>query len=158
MGTTTYQTHILIQYTCDQNDINSSTAQNACCNTKDLTSHLKIWSSPILCMTWHLLEFFFSFFCLFCLFTVGVQGYCCARSHSLTLGRIPLDERSARRRNPKHSQETDIYAAGGIRTCHPNKRAPVDPRGHRDRRCTVQCNSLIHHTFPEEVQNAKFNV
>jgi hypothetical protein len=99
-------------------------------------------------------------FCLFYLLTVGVQGYCCAPSHSLTLGRTPLDKRSARRRNLQHTQETDIYAAGGIRTCHPNKRALVDPRlrprGHGIG--AVQSNPLIHHTFLEVVHIAKCNM
>jgi hypothetical protein len=37
----------------------------------------------------------------------------------------------------QHSQETDIHALGGIRTCNPSKRAAADPRlrprGHCDR-------------------------
>jgi hypothetical protein len=45
-----------------------------------------------------------------------------------TLGRTPLDEWPARRRdlslpdNTQHSQETDIHALGGIRTHNPSKR------------------------------------
>jgi hypothetical protein len=58
-----------------------------------------------------------------------------------TLGRTPLDEGPARRRdlpdNTKHSQETDIHALGEIRTHNSSKRAAVDPRlrlrGHWDR-------------------------
>jgi len=40
--------------------------------------------------------------------------------------------------NTKHTQETDIYAFGGIGTYNPSKRAAADPRlrplGHWDRR------------------------
>jgi hypothetical protein len=59
-----------------------------------------------------------------------------------TLGRTPLDEWSARRKdrylhNTQHSQKTDIHAPGGIRTLNPSKRAAVDPYlrpcGHWDR-------------------------
>jgi hypothetical protein len=59
-----------------------------------------------------------------------------SRSHSfrhITLGRTPLDEWSARRRDlyltthNTHSQETDIHTPGGIRTRNPNKRAAADP-------------------------------
>jgi len=38
--------------------------------------------------------------------------------------------------NTQHSQESDIYAPGGIRTHNPTKRTAADPlmpRGHRDR-------------------------
>jgi hypothetical protein len=50
-----------------------------------------------------------------------------------TLGRTPLDEWSARHRDlylTKHNiqQQTDIYAASGIRTRNPTKRAAADPR------------------------------
>jgi hypothetical protein len=56
------------------------------------------------------------------------------RSHShTTLGRTPLDERSARRRDfylttHKHSQETNIHAHGGIRTHDPSKRSAEGAR------------------------------
>jgi hypothetical protein len=45
-----------------------------------------------------------------------------------TIGRTPLDEWSARRRDfylttTQHSQERDIHAPGGIRTRNPSKRA-----------------------------------
>jgi len=37
----------------------------------------------------------------------------------------------------QHSQETDMHAPGGIRTCNSSKRAAADPRlrprGHRER-------------------------
>jgi hypothetical protein len=61
----------------------------------------------------------------------------------ITLGRTPLDEWSARRRdlkpdNTQQSQQTDIHAPGGMRTHDPSKRAAVDPHlrphGHWDRR------------------------
>jgi len=49
------------------------------------------------------------------LFSVGVEGYCCTRSHSLTHtpDRTPMDEGSARRRglylhNNEHSQGTSM--------------------------------------------------
>jgi len=62
-----------------------------------------------------------------------------SRSHSRhgTIGRIPLDEWSAQRRDlylAKHnSQETDIHGPGKIQTHNPNKRAAADPdfRAHR---------------------------
>jgi len=43
--------------------------------------------------------------------------------------------------NTQHSQQTDTYASGGIRTRNPGKRAAADPcirpRGHRDLRCYI---------------------
>jgi hypothetical protein len=68
------------------------------------------------------------------LLIVGVSyGY--TRLHSMrhALGRTPLDERWAHRRdlylyNTQHSKETDVHAAGGIRTHNPIKRAAADPR------------------------------
>jgi hypothetical protein len=48
-----------------------------------------------------------------------------------TLGRTPLDEWSARRRNlylTTQTQEKDIHAPGGIWTHHPRKQAVTDPR------------------------------
>ena len=39
--------------------------------------------------------------------------------------------------NRQHSQETDIHAPSGIRTCNPSRQAAAEPRfgprGHRDR-------------------------
>ena len=61
-----------------------------------------------------------------------------------TVGRTPLDERSARRRDPlsdnrQHWQETNIHAPGGIRTRSSSKQAAADtrirPRRHWDRPC-----------------------
>jgi hypothetical protein len=68
-----------------------------------------------------------------------------SHSRHTTLGRTPLDERSARRRdqyvttNNTHKRQ-DIHAPGGIQTSNPSKRATADPRlrprGHRDlRKC-----------------------
>jgi len=67
------------------------------------------------------LEFSYSGF--FYVLTVGVKGYCCIWSHSIThthtrihiVDRTRLGERSARRRglyphNTQHSQETNIHA------------------------------------------------
>jgi hypothetical protein len=59
-----------------------------------------------------------------------------------TVGRTPLNEVSARRRdlyrtNTQHSQEKNIHASGGNRTRNPSKRSAADPRlrqlGHWDR-------------------------
>jgi len=58
-----------------------------------------------------------------------------------TLGRTPLDEWSARRRDLyliiHNTQERNIYAPNRIRTRNPSKRAavhpPLRPRGHWDR-------------------------
>jgi len=58
------------------------------------------------------------------------------RSHSFKhsiLGRTPLDEWSARHRNPYLTtnntyKRQDIHALGGIRTRIPSKRAATDPR------------------------------
>jgi hypothetical protein len=70
------------------------------------------------------------------------RGFAITHIRHTTLGRTPLDEGSARRRDlylttQQHSQETDIHASGGIRTHDPSKRAAVDPRlrrhGHWDR-------------------------
>jgi hypothetical protein len=58
-----------------------------------------------------------------------------------TVGRTPLDEWSARRRDlyltdTQQSQQTNIHAPGGIRTRNPSRRAAADPRlrplGHWD--------------------------
>jgi hypothetical protein len=55
-----------------------------------------------------------------------------SRSHwHTTLGRTPLDEWSARRRDlTAHNtqQETDVHASSGIRTCNPNTRTAARPR------------------------------
>ena len=71
------------------------------------------------------------------------SGPCRARATSLlrfrdyththtALGRTPLEERSARRRDlyltTQHWQETNIHTPGGIRTHNPSKRTAADPR------------------------------
>jgi hypothetical protein len=66
------------------------------------------------------------------LLIVDVEVYCCTWSH--TLGRTPLDDGSARRRDlyvTTHNilQETDILVPGGIRTRNPRKRATADSLG-----------------------------
>jgi hypothetical protein len=61
-----------------------------------------------------------------------------------TVGRTPLDEGSARRRDlyltTQTLYKTNIHAAGRIRTHDPSKRSAADlrlrPRDHRDRRVT----------------------
>jgi hypothetical protein len=79
------------------------------------------------------LSFFLSLTSLY-LLIVGVDGYCCTRSHSMThtLGRTPLGEGSARRRDlyltTHKSQETDNHAPSEIRTHNPSKRAAAVPR------------------------------
>ena len=64
-----------------------------------------------------------------------------------TVGRTPLDEWSARRRdalpdNTQQSQQTDIHVPGGIRTHNLSRRAAVDLRlrlrGHWDRLFIIQ--------------------
>ena len=53
-------------------------------------------------------------------------------THTHTHSRTSLDEGSARRRhlsdNTQHSQETDIYALGGIRTRNPTRPVTAGPR------------------------------
>jgi len=64
--------------------------------------------------------------------------------YARTLGWIPLDEGSARRRDlwltTQPSHETDIHVPSVIRTRSPTMRADADthliPRGHRDRLST----------------------
>ena len=55
-----------------------------------------------------------------------------SRSEHTTLGRTPLYEWSARRRDlyltTHNTHKTDIQAPGGIRTHNPSKRAVADPR------------------------------
>jgi hypothetical protein len=92
-----------------------------------------------------------------------------SRSHIMhnTVGRTPLDEWSARRKDlyltyTQHSQQTNIHAPGGIRTRNPSRRATADPRlrplGHWDRWLwyhsvfkSVQCYALFNCLcfFPE---------
>jgi hypothetical protein len=64
-------------------------------------------------------------------------------SDTYTLGRTPLDEGSAFRRDlylhiTQNSQESDIHDPGGIRTRNPKSRSAANlrlrPRGHRQRR------------------------
>jgi hypothetical protein len=75
------------------------------------------------------------------------------------VSRTPGDDRSPRRRdlyltNTQHSQQTNIHAPGGIRTCNPSRRAAVDPRlrplGHWDRLVTFLKQHILsvpyHHT------------
>jgi hypothetical protein len=50
-----------------------------------------------------------------------------------TVGRTPLDEWSARRRelyltNTQHPQQTNMHVPGGIRTRNPSRRAAANPR------------------------------
>jgi hypothetical protein len=62
-----------------------------------------------------------------------------------TVGRTPLDEWSARRRDfyltTQHTQQTNIHTPGGIRTHDRSRRSAVElrfrPRGHWDRRYIV---------------------
>jgi hypothetical protein len=88
--------------------------------------------------------FFLSFFLSFLVWLL-IPTHCRRRGLLLrlnTLGRTPLDERSARLRylclyNTQHSQKTDIHASGGTRTRNSRRRAAADQRlrlrGHRDR-------------------------
>ena len=88
----------------------------------------------------------YSFFILATSSHSGVEGYCCACSYSLThatLGRTPLHEGSARRRDLYLTTHNtcNIHAAGGIRTHNPSNRAAADPRfrprGHRNQQISV---------------------
>jgi len=59
------------------------------------------------------------------------RGFTITHRHS-TFRKTPLDEWSARHTNvyldnTQHSQETDVHAAGGIRTRNPSKRAATGP-------------------------------
>jgi hypothetical protein len=56
------------------------------------------------------------------------RGFTITILRHTTLGRTPLDEGPARRRDlyliTQHSQETDSHDPGGIRTHNPSKRGP----------------------------------
>ena len=62
------------------------------------------------------------------------RGFTITLRHTHTLGRTPLDEWSARRRelyltdNVQHSQGTDVHVLGGIRTHNPSKGEVTNPR------------------------------
>ena len=99
----------------------------------------------------------FRFFILvmtsFYLFIVGVEGYCCTWSRSLThiLGRTPLDEGSARRRDLPHNTGKPPMPPAGFEAAIPASERPQThvprPRGHWDRRVNVHnsitCESLF---------------
>ena len=88
---------------------------------------------------------FIQFFSLTSSTTVGLEGYCCTSSQSLThthtlkdsSGRGIGPSKSPLPDNTQHSQDKDIRAPGWIRTRNPSKRAAADqrrrPRGHWDR-------------------------
>jgi len=69
------------------------------------------------------------------LLTLGVQGYCCILSRSMThththIGRTPVDREWVRRRayTWQHTTLTaDIHVPGGIQIRNPSKRAATDP-------------------------------
>jgi len=69
-----------------------------------------------------------------------------------TVGRTPLDEWSARRRDlyltTQHSQQTDIHAPGGIWTHDLSRRAAADlrlrPRGHTIHCYVLQCSEFTY--------------
>jgi hypothetical protein len=68
------------------------------------------------------------------------------------VGRTPLDEWSARRRdlylsNTQHSQQTNIHALGGIRILSPSRRAAADPRLRPHGQWDRQCFPLWHKMF-----------
>jgi hypothetical protein len=78
------------------------------------------------------------------MFAVSVEGFDFSLEHAqahTTVGRTPLDEGSARRRDlyltTQTLYKTNIHAPGGLRTHDPSKRSASDqrlrPRGHRDR-------------------------
>jgi hypothetical protein len=63
-----------------------------------------------------------------------------------TVGRTPLDEGPARRRDlyltTHNTHKTDIHDLGGIRTHNPSKRAAVDPRLRPRGHCFAYCAAL----------------
>jgi hypothetical protein len=74
---------------------------------------------------------------IFCLLTVGVYGYRCTCSHSITntntqsvglSGRGFGPSQTPLPDNTQRSQETNIHALGRIRTRNPNKRKAADLR------------------------------
>jgi hypothetical protein len=72
---------------------------------------------------------------LFYLLIAGVEVVLFSRDHTQTdtrVGRTPLDEGSARRRDlyltTQTLYKTKIHAPGGIRTHNPTKRSAADPR------------------------------
>jgi hypothetical protein len=78
------------------------------------------------------------------------RGFTITLRHT-TIGRTPLDEGSARRRDlylTTHNtvQETNIRASGGIQTHDPSRRSAADlllrPRGHWDRRKEAHCSKF----------------
>jgi hypothetical protein len=70
-----------------------------------------------------------------------------SHTHARAVGRTPLDEQSARRRDlyltTQHSQQTGTHAPGGIRNPNPSKQSAADPRprpiGHWDRQIQISC-------------------
>ena len=117
---------------------------------------VEVWISTGLPLCIHLwlticaLNSFLSCSDLFYLLIVGADGCFCIWSHSMThthtrtLGRTPLDEGSAGRRNlylTTHNirQGTDFHASVRIRTRNPSKRAASDPPFKADSR--IACRS-----------------
>jgi len=67
-----------------------------------------------------------------------------------TVGRIPLDEWSARRRdlymtNTQHSQGKDIHTSGGIQTHNLSRRAAANPRNRQLAHWDRRIGSFMHH-------------
>jgi hypothetical protein len=73
------------------------------------------------------------------------------RSHSHTShssGRVISPSQRSLLNNMQHSQETDIHAHGGIRTCSPNKWTAADARRkHLVLKCTPKLNTECEFTF-----------
>jgi hypothetical protein len=71
-----------------------------------------------------------------------------------TLGRTPLDEWPARRRDlyltTQHSEEKDIHAPGGIQTHNPSKWVVVDPH-------LRQCSHWDWHVYDDILLNSSWN-
>ena len=97
---------------------------------------------------------------------IGLLLHLITLNDTYTLGRIPLDERSARRRHlhllkTQHSQQTNIYGPDGIRTRNPSKQAAADvhlrPRGHWDRHLYSYEPQNAPHTRTEQALNFEVN-
>jgi hypothetical protein len=101
---------------------------------------MKMEANPasVICIHFFYPDFFY-------VLIVGIEGYWCAWSlsvtHTRSVGPPWTRDRPSQRPlpdNKQHSQETDIHARDGIRNYNPTKRAVVDtrlrPHGHGDRR------------------------
>jgi hypothetical protein len=110
-------------------------------------------------LTIRTLWFFFCGASARCLAVVPTyRGFASTLRHT-TLGRIPLDEWSARQRplpdNTQHSQNKTLYDPSGILTRNPSKRVAVKPslrqRGHWDRHGSLWQIYNVYQTTKQDV-------